>query len=632
MPLLLALTLLLGAQEPTDAALVYFNARMALREGRPREAVQLWLLRNTIESEHGVVSAYDEDFRSVTWAALGQLGLCPDGFPRDTAGLWPLALHNWVVRNMRSPPMGGGPSPYAAFAVGRQQRHVSLRDVLDASELKAVHFERSGCLVRFPLLIDAGEMPYARLDDQAVAARVLRQLLRRADRTLTRDRSVGRGVIQARIFDLNLRLAGLAARAQRRAEREARREGRRSGLSAPELAEQRASSPGVQIRADSEEGRILRESLSWPAEEWMALSSERRQFLFGHAAHLAEDTTATRPLALAITDRLIESQQGRELQSWIAHVSASGEAEARRLVWHGERGRRLLSLDRETGFRERSVIAVHRGVDALSGGQLPEAIRAFAHALRWAEDSRDGAEVRGLARRWLSFVAAQFRVTDALFRMLHTVLPRADYAAVLEDQLWHAALGADRDSFERCVRHAVGRGALSYRIAVLTPLAHGDAGAFTTDIGQRLAASPHGTQRFLRRFVQRLQAEDAEVRSRHVPTVTRLKRLLEDELARSEGRRRRQRAVETLLTELRAIAEGATGVVAELHDGDRAHALSADREVFAGSLRVAPSDALPWPFAVAEVTPPAVFTPISLRPEEWRAPSGALIFGWRVGE
>jgi len=634
MALLLALALLTGATTPTDQALVYYNARMALREGRPTEALKLWLLRNAIESETGEVSAHDADFRSVAWAALGQLGLCQDGFPEDEpgAGVWPLALHNWVVRAMRRLPAVAGPSPFEAFAIGRQQRLISVHDVLDGTELRAVRFRRTGCFGGTALLIGLGESWTAELRDKRVTARVLRHLLRRALRTLDPRRTVGRATLEARIFDLNLRLAGLEAKASRRALRREAREGRRTGLSKAEVTDHLATDPGVAIDPDSEEGRILRRSLTWRPEEWMSLSSDRRQFVFAHATRFTRDSTALRRLQLAMIDRLIEARQGAELQSWIAHLSADDNPGMRTAVWRGARGRRLLALDRDTGFRERAVIALHRGVDFLSVGRLPEALHSMAHALRWADASRRPEETRNLSRRWLSYVAAQFRVTDALLVMLKNVVPRAEYGLVLEDQLWHAALSADRASFERCVRHQVGRGALNRRVHLLRPLAEGDVGAFATTMREHLAESPYFVTRFLRRFLERLQAQDAEVRARHVPTLRHLKELIEEEGDRAAGTKRRRRATLALIEQMRAIVEGLTGVVDHLHEGDKAHALSPEREVFAGSFRVAPSDPLPWPFKVAPVKAPRVFAPVSLRPEEWRDDAGGLIFGWRVGD
>ena len=55
-------------------------------------------------------TGFDGDFRSVTWAALGQSGLCPDGFALDTQGarIWPVAFHNWLAQNLVP-----RPSPHA---------------------------------------------------------------------------------------------------------------------------------------------------------------------------------------------------------------------------------------------------------------------------------------------------------------------------------------------------------------------------------------------------------------------------------------------------------------------------------------------------------------------------------------
>ena len=630
---LLAMALVAQPAAPTDQSLIYYNARMALREGRAKEAVKLWLLRNAVESETGVVSAHDEDLRSVTWAALGDLGLCQDGFSADHApggaGLWPLALHNSVVRNMRRQTPLPGPSPFQSFALGRQQRHVSVHDVLDATELRSVELRRSFCLWHIRVLLEAGEAWNARLADRQVAARVLRHLLRQGGETLAAERVVGRAVIESRLFDLNLQLAGLAARAKRREQRETRREGRYKGLSRAELADQQATDTRPVVPPDSEAGRILRGSLAWPAEEWLTLSSDRRLFLFAQAARTAPDPASLRPLELQLVDRQIEARQGAEVRSWIAWLTADGDEASRRLVWHGRRGRRLLSLDADSGFRERSVIALHRGVDLLQTGRLPEALRSLAYAVSWAETSRAADEVRNLGRRWLSFVASQFRLTDELFAVLRSVVPRGDYGAVLEDQLWHAALSADRASFELCLRHRAGRGALNRRAEVLRPLAMGDAAAFESHIAASLLEAPHAATRFLRMLVERLQAEDGEVRVAHLPTLRRLKEHLEAAVVRAADEGRQHKHAEALIVELRAIIEGATGV-AEVGAEDQAHALSPEREVFGGSLRVAPSDPLPWPFVVAEVEAPSVFRPIELRPEEWRDASGALVFGWRI--
>ncbi|MBK7865315.1 MAG: hypothetical protein IPJ65_43315 [Archangiaceae bacterium] len=80
---------------------LFYNARLALREGKAPEALKLWLLRNVVANDENHVGRYDGDYRSVAWAALGAQGLCGDGFPDgEGAGLWPLAVHNQVVATL----------------------------------------------------------------------------------------------------------------------------------------------------------------------------------------------------------------------------------------------------------------------------------------------------------------------------------------------------------------------------------------------------------------------------------------------------------------------------------------------------------------------------------------------------
>ena len=103
----LALALVLAAAEPSDQTVVFYNARMALREGKPGEVLKLWLLRNGIADQGRHLGKHDEEFRSVVWAALGQLGICQDGYPKDDEGgaaLWPISVHNWVLYASRGIP------------------------------------------------------------------------------------------------------------------------------------------------------------------------------------------------------------------------------------------------------------------------------------------------------------------------------------------------------------------------------------------------------------------------------------------------------------------------------------------------------------------------------------------------
>lgn len=606
---------------PDPPTLVYYNARLALREGRPAEAVKLWWLRNAlVYQSRGRASAYDEDFVSVTWASLGALGVCPDGLARDEdgAGLWPLALHNWVVRNMNRSGPAGRPRVFEAYELGRQARLVSIDDVLSADELRTVDLVRGACLRPRLALLDAGESPTARLSDRQVTGRLLQALLRRALETLSADAVHGRAVVEARLFDLDLQLAALAAReAQQRAQRRAER-GRAIGLSRGSVAAVRADGPATTLAPDSEPARILTECASWPIAEWMALSEDRRRFLFDRAREYGGDAERWTAVALGIVDALIAERDGAQVEEWIAR---SGDAEA---VWSGERGRRLLDLDRESGFREGAVIALHRGVALLAAGDQPGALRAIAAAAARAGDSRAAEPVASLSTRWLSYVASQFAITEELLVTLKELVGSQAYTVLLEDLMWHAAFRADRASFERGAGDQAG--ALSRRLALLRPLASGDVGRFAQGVREGLARSPNETLRFVRQWVERLEREDAEVRTTHVPAVVRLRALVRD-AAEEEGAN--GRLATTILDRTQALLDGVGGEDAAATARERARAFAPGAEVFAGSVRLAPSDALPWPFVATAAAAPSVYTSIELTPVEWQT-DGGWVFGWQI--
>lgn len=612
---------------PSTQAVIHYNARMALRAGAPDEALRLWLLRNAVAWRTGQVSGADDDLRSVVWAALGARGLCPDGFPLDDdgAGLWPLALHNWLVLDARREPPPPLPNAFLAFSLGRQQRHISLWDVLDLDELRAARFTRTDCWVRWPLSIQFWEWPFAEHTDKQVNGRMMRRLLRWALRTTEGKPVVGRAVIQARLFDLSLALNQIRGRAARRERLEMRAKARQQGMSTREIDAQIAGVTGLDPR--SEEGQILMESLGWRAEEWMTLSSARRQFLFEYAASASGDRRPLAPLVLAVIDRLVAARAGAEIESWIAHLP--DDPAHRAAVWGGARGRALLGLDKETGFTARAVIALHRAVDALSRGAQEDALRLFALATRWADESSATASVRRLSRRWVSYVAAEYRLTPTLIEALRSTLPRRDFSAVLEDQIWQATLAVDIESFEQAVAQRWQSGALDERVALLRPLARGQVEAFYAGVDEALQASPYRAARFLSALVVRLQRAPAATRRRYVPLLQGLKGALAREISAAEGARRDAKRLTALVDEIRATLEGVTGSRGAA-PADVASGLSPDREIFAGAIRVPPADPLPWPFSVAPVDAPRAFEPITLRPEEWRGPDGGLIFGWRV--
>lgn len=621
------LALLAGAAEqPSPQTLVYYNARMALREQRPLEATRLWLLRNAVEDATGQVSVHDGDFQSVTWAALGELGICQDGLAADDdgAGLHPLALHNWVTRNMSRRIPAARPRPFDAFEGDVQARFFGIHDVLSGEELKTAHLFRGRCLAWRVDLVESGQLPNADLADRAVAAKLLMHLLERSRETLVHERVVGEAVIEARLFDLKLQIAELAERKARQEARDRARRLSEDGMPRQSVRAFDEDAPLTVLSPESPAGRLLLGSLEWSIREWLTLSDDRRLFVFDAARKLGADEPRLRGIALGILDALVEQGRGEEVSAWIARVDASPE-----VIWAGDRGRTLLALDPLSGFDERAVVALHRGVAQLQEGDLGASLRSFAFALQEAPRSRREEEVAGLARRWLSYVAAQYTIGEPLLITLKQLVPRRDYSAILEDLLWRAAFHADAGSFAVGLRNQVGRGALERRVDLLLPLADGDLRRFERDLRARLESSTGETLRFLEQLLERLELEDADVRTDQAPTVLRIRRLLVP-FAEDEQGGRQQRRATALLARSQALLEG-IGAFDEASLTDRARALAPAGETFAGAVRLAPSDALPWPFAVVEVDAPSAFSPLQLTPIEWRA-DGERVLGWRISE
>lgn len=635
---MIALLALLGwavalAAEPGDQTVIYYNARMALREDRPTEAVKLWMLRNVVEQRTQQLSPFDADFRSTTWAALGDLGLCPDGYAADDdgAGLWPVSMHNWLVANANRR-RSKAPRPFAAFQVGRQHRRVSLGDVLGSAELDTLELESRRCWWPRQMLMDLGHSPLAKFTDKEVVVDLQLYLLNRAERTLADDRVVGRSVIEARRFDLYLQRMEIARREAELEARQRARRGKEVGLARPSVAAMNEEAPEFAFSAGSLPAAILRASVTWPPSEWMALSPDRRLFLFDQAKAYGGDPAALDVIVLGIVDALLSSGEGAQIDAWIARLSGPA---ARPLVWDGERGQRLLSLDREAGFGERAPLALHRAVSQLQAGDLRAALRSFAYALQEAPDSRVSDETASLSRRWLSYAMAQFESTSELLITLRELVPARDYAIILEDLMWRAALRADLASFERGLASRSGRGgaALDRRLALLRPLAAGNLKAFEIAARSGLASSPSEALRFLEQLIEQIELEDADVRAAHAPTLARIEAMVLPLTVPATGGTagRQTRTATALLERIQAIQEGQLGLGPDATAQDRARALAPTGEVFAGSVRLAPADPLPWPFAASDVDAPSTMLPITLTPREWQDAAGELVFGWSLG-
>ena len=141
---------------------------------------------------------------------------------------------------------------------------------------------------------------------------------------------------------------------------------------------------------------------------------------------------------------------------------------------------------------------------------------------------------------------------------------------------------------------------------------------------------PYFTLRFLRLLVDKLEAEEVEVRRASAPLLQLVPEILAGLEAKGARASARNRASEEVAGRAQAILEAL-----ELLDSSaaaKARTLAPGHEAFAGNVRLAPADPLPWPFRAQPAEAPSAFVPLVLQPVEWRGERGELVFGWRLTE
>jgi hypothetical protein len=620
-----------GAAHPSPQVETFLNARISLREGNATDAVKFWMLHKSLFQIERQVNEFEADFRSVLWASLAELSLCPDGVPLDTGGgaaLWQLAAHNWLIVN------GGREgaeqqNPFDAFEAQTQQRFVSVHDVLSSEELKTVEFAAgSTCFLPNVVQFNRGESLIVALDDPLIFIPLLRYLLQQSLTSLNRKKVFSTVPIEARIFDLDLALVEAQRNSLKRKGRAAEQLAREVGVtvsgarSAAKLAEQ--------WKPDSPQAEFLRRSLLWKSSDWMLLSPKRRLFLFAQAQFFAPPGEALEKVFLSIIDELISQKNGDELGQWLGFLNDAKRNAQKSLLFEGQRGEQLLSMDAQNGFKERSVISLHRGVSFLAGGQLFEALSAFSFALAKADESSQAEKCRSLSLRWLSFVLAQFEATPEVIAVLRATVPKRDYATVIEDLVWRAAWLADEASFERLASTVPPGGSFDAKIENLRPLALGKSGALANRLRDAALDQPFLTLRFVKQLMERLQLENADVRKAQLPTL----KVLLEVLAQIEVSQGPKSSTARTAKEQIAVVNSMLDGLLVFNESAQAKARSLDpqRETFAGNIRLAPSDALPWPFTMPEPTPPSPLVPLKLVPIEWRDEAQQLVFGWKFSE
>lgn len=621
---LMVVALLTTAPAPVpEQTLVFYNARLAQREKRHGDVLTLWLLRNAL-LDRGEAGTHDGAFRSVLWAATGASAICQDGLARDDieggVGLWPIALFNYLL-TFRQP--DDLPAPWDAFETGRQQRLVSLADVLDTEELQSVSWVSTSCFAPRLALLENDMSPLGDLEDRLLSGYLLKRLLAKSLTTLDRTRVTSLAAIEARLFDLDLALIELRNRRARERSVEASTTVRGANMSAG--AGRAAGAQAARLMEDPATNAFLRRTLRWAPAEWLTLSRGRREFLFANARTRGTDAEALRTLTLGVLDALVARNDGDEAMGWIASLDASERA----LVTEGTRGERLLALDVSSGFRERSVIALHRGVAHLERGELAEALRSFAFALKTSDQSRAASTVHPLARRWLSYVLSRFETNAEVLATLKALVPRQDFNPVIEDLVWAAALRGDAASFDRLAASSQRGGSFDGKLERLSLLAHGKPGELVGRLTESAVDGPWDVLRFSRQLLENLEREQADVRRANRPLLTSLLGLLERIVNEPGAAKTNERNAMELAGRAQAMLE-AMGAAAGPGAGGRA--LSLGHSAFAGALRLAPADPLPWPFEKPAVESPSPFAALQLTPIEWRDETGALVFGWRISE
>ncbi|MEO1173524.1 MAG: hypothetical protein AAFX94_15950, partial [Myxococcota bacterium] len=330
--------------------------------------------------------------------------------------------------------------------------------------------------------------------------------------------------------------------------------------------------------------------------------------IFERALKRIGSSAASDQAALAVIDRLVESEEGGEVERWIAFLRPEASPHA------GSRGVALLALDDESGFRERGPVALRRGIDFLNRGELQKSLDSLALAAHFAPQSREPEPVRGLALRWLSYTLSKFGTDPVVLERLAALVPREAYRVVVEDLVWAAALRRDAASFEVASEGLRAGSGLARRVDRLRPLL---ADRFIPSVVASMEDEPQATIRFLTRYVERLEAEDADVRVGHEKILSNLDRYLKTV---EDGR-----AARRVLELRRRIGAVLEGVLALRGASSRGTPFS---DTFVGAVRVAPTDEVPWPFAVGETRAPSAFEPIQLIPVEWSDDRHRRVFGW----
>jgi len=625
---ILALTLV-GTEPNELQSKIHANARIALQNNAPEETIQLWFLRNAVESSTDALSIHDSDFHSLLWTSLSSLGLCTDGLARDQngAGIWPVATHNLMLKLLRKPSGRAQGDPFRSFKFGHQQRAVSIYDVLNSEELRALKLRSGFCLGPHLLRAQVRDFPWSSNDDRIIRAIILKRLLRRALSTTANSKVRGQAELKARIFDLNLYLMDQQEKVRRRQRRATAQQGRAANFSNTALEDIKEPLNRTFEGAELEQEYILGTSVDWSTAEWLQIEDERRLFLFLQSAIFHENSDELIKRATELIDVFIERQDGTSLTQWIGVFDHLTKGKSRQELWDGARGRRIAQLTRSEGFNDRSVFQLHQGIAAVQEGNFIKGFSSFADAIASSTDSSAVDEVRALSLRWLNHTAEHFTLDTTLLNLIESALPKVERTKVLENLMWQAAWYGDREAYQLGLSRIQKRRASTERMVLIEPISRGDSKGLVVNLKRLASKRPSAALRLITKIVSQFERLDLERRTVHLSTLDALE-LSTDWIRRQSDQDKSPKRITRLFERMDAIRMG----LQELEGQARAnHEATPDSQTFIGAIKLAPADERPWPFNKPDVRRPNPFSPVKLRPREWRDVHGNRVMGWMIG-
>lgn len=616
------------AASATSAQLLLYNAQLAMQARDPEQVMTLWLAHNSLRSIDRTVERQVPAFVSLVWVAMAQLHLCPDNLPLDDddgrgAGIWPIALYNWLLAAQHRNSFATLPNPTQALLQGQQQRHIHLWSILNREELGQVRWVSQGNCAWLPMLLkQAGIGIKEPAESPLPLLRLLRWLLAQAMATTNEQLVEGKAVLVARDITLAFKQAELEQKFVKPAK------------VAVAAATKKQASPSEQTEL-TKPGHVC-QSVKWSAQDWLHLTPERRLALFGQRLNCPQDDGNKLPEQwLAILEALLIHQQTHELAAWLGFLepiaAQSPQFGLQQTLATGPLGAMLMGLEPESGFQEQAAIALLRGIGLLQAGQTTPALQAFAHALHDSAYSTQANAVASLTRRWLLFLLHTYRADATMLTLLQQLLPAGQFGWLVE-QLWlGAALRADVQSFTFLRAYLRPTSPLGKLDVFALPLAQGRLQLPTVTL-QAVGAGPpapgQATAYMLLQWskyvLQTLSQEDRALQEQLVPYLQQLLHVWHKFAAGNN------RSYQAIAQQIQALLQGLTDAMPSADS--QARSWSSQQATFGGTIHLAPSESPPWPFPCLHTSLPSALVPIPLQATAAWQHEGQWQLGWRLQE